>query len=309
MSGLPELKPTDTNYQGNKIDAQCFLQIDIISRMMMYSEDIAIFSTAFQNNQLFYEILDPKKDDSMSIDDLGSKIKSFYESVDNLSTEQVYKIMNYMSESEIYSTIDDLEFRELIIRNMRTSADSIKRILSLVGSFGRTHHPFFKRFKHACLPIGFNQRNDLDWDWLSGIQIINKAFISNIHPLLDPRIIPFSDKAIQSYLMLAKPMDRVLKDMIGNRIKCMELGQSGIVPLSGFDELCFSPSERKQWNRKIKDYYKSTKPVFDQDPLPANFTDNTYKQENYEWYMNLDKLLNEGREMGKKLEEYRKWLK
>ncbi len=307
MAHEPQLMPSAINYEANKIDAQCFLQIDIISKMMMYSEDIAVFSTAFQNNKLFYEILDPKKDCSRE-DDLGYKIKSFYESVDALSHEQVYKIMNYLGEAEVESRIDDSEFKELIIRNMRKSADSVKRILSLVGAFGRTHHPFFKRYKHAGLAITFNQSNDLDWDWLRGVEAINKAYINNENPLNDPRIIPFSKKAFESYWALFKPMDTLLKDMIYNRIKSIELGQSGIIPFTGFDELSFSHEERETWNKKIEEYYKKLKPTFEQKPLLPVFSEDRFKETDYEWYLNLDNLLNEGKEMAKKIENYRKGL-
>ena len=183
MAHEPQLKQGATNYEANKIDAQCFLQIDIISKMMMYSEDIAVFSTAFLNNTLFYEMLDTKENTEPSKDDLGYKIKSFYESVDTLSREQIYKIMCYMSEVEVNSASIDSELKKLIIRNMRANANSVRRILSLLGAFGRTHHPFFKRFKHAGLTIGFNQRNDVTWSWLEGIEIGLCSF-NRFHPFV-----------------------------------------------------------------------------------------------------------------------------
>jgi hypothetical protein len=280
------------NFNDNqKLNRKCYLQIDIISKIMMFSEDIAAFSTAFLENKSFYEMLDTTD----TKDDLGKKIKNFYDNVDNLTDKQIYRIMNYMAEEEV--NLFETKERDLILRNMKASAVAIKRVLSQIGIFGRTNHPFFKRFKHSALPIYFNKKIDFHESYMQTSETFNIAYVDKNEPFSKPRIIPLSNDVLQSYWTLYKAMDTLLDDMISNRIENLERGLTGILPRSGFDMTVFTKEELKSWKETIDRFYTKYPIKQYQDPIVDNIV---IDKKDYEWYANLYEFLELGRNIAEK---------
>jgi hypothetical protein len=120
-----------------------FMQLDIISKIMMYIEDLAIISESFLLKRNFYDLVFSSKD-------LGEVIRSFFEKINCLSYEEIYKIMSYATSSQI--NIDD-KSRKILDKHLRSNVSVIRRNVRQIGEFGTVHHPLFKRFKHAGMSI------------------------------------------------------------------------------------------------------------------------------------------------------------
>jgi hypothetical protein len=129
--------------QNEKPKFTSFIQIDIISKIMMYIEDLAILSESFMLQRNFYDLV-------YSSEDLGEVIGSFFEKINYISDEEIYKIMSYAAPSQINL---DGESTKILNKHLKSIVNEIRRILREIGEFGTTHHPLFKRFKHAGMPI------------------------------------------------------------------------------------------------------------------------------------------------------------
>jgi hypothetical protein len=71
-----------------------FIQIDIISKIMMYIEDIAILSESLMSQQNFYDLV-------YGSEDLGKAIGSFFEKISAIADEEIYRIMSYAAPNQI----------------------------------------------------------------------------------------------------------------------------------------------------------------------------------------------------------------
>lgn len=272
--------------QKQQLTAKCFIQLDIISKMMMYSEDLAAFSWAFLNNKSFYDILDEiNLDANEDLDDLGKKIKGFYESIHTLSDNQIFKMMNYASERNL--TDLDEKFRKLITHNLKCRAEQIRRTLNMVSIFGKTNHPFHKRFKHAVLPIFIDTKIEFEQAYMRNAETYSIAYIEKSEPFLNPRVIPFSNDVLESYRVLCKDMDALLNELVSNKIQCLERGIQGVIPFNEFDNTIFSPEEHIVWQKYITEFYESHERKYFLDPPNQDIS---IEREDYGWYAILNDL-------------------
>jgi hypothetical protein len=130
--------------ENKKLKFKAFIQLDIISKIMMYIEDLAILSESFMSQQNFCDILN---DNSINI---GDMIRCFFEKISYISDEGIYKIMSYAAPSQL--SLDD-KSTIVLNKHLNSNVKELKRILKEIGDFGNTNHPLFKRFKHAGTPI------------------------------------------------------------------------------------------------------------------------------------------------------------
>jgi hypothetical protein len=122
------------------------IQIDIISKIMMYIEDLAILSKSFELNKDFYELI---IDNTI---DIGAKTGQFIENITSISDK---KIMQYMSYADITETAleADYKFTELFRRHIDYHVGKVKAALTQIASFSKSNFLVHKRFKHAGMPI------------------------------------------------------------------------------------------------------------------------------------------------------------
>ncbi|CAN5809603.1 hypothetical protein BH23THE1_BH23THE1_13390 [soil metagenome] len=295
-----------------KIWSQCFIQLDIISKMMMYSEDIAVFSLAFLKGISFYDMLDKVTFDlddatfnsneinngKWKINDLGKKIKEFYDDVEYLTDEDIYKIFSYKSVEKIDRF--DSDTTSLISRNMLVNAKEIKEILKAVGSFGKTNHRFYKRFKHAVFPIMVNSPINFNESHMKVFETFNVAILGK-EPFSELYTIPLSEKVILSYNILKAGMEKILSDMVMNRFICLDKGLNGIIPRSTFDKTAFTPDEHVLLSEAYKKFDQDNKSIHKQD---SYISDINIMEEDFEWYKNLDDYIKQYEQVRQKNEDY-----
>ncbi len=287
---------------GRKLRAKCFIQTDLISKIMMYAEDIAAFSLSFLENISLQQLLDEseislthvKCDEkreivkgNLQVEDLGKRIGNFYGMVDNLSDEQLYKLFNYVPFSEITFIDDELKvtIKKVIDSNFLES----RRILKDLQIFGITHHPFYKRFKHAGVPIVYNLGSMYTYPPRKDFETYSKITLNKKDSSIG-YVIPFSGAVLESYNYLMKDIEMLLTEMITNRIDSLERDIVGTLPSSVLNKSSITRDEeeslvkaRSTLNEKYPSYHAN-----DQLHFFAKADLDRFK-----WYTNLDKYISD----------------
>lgn len=222
-----------------------FIQIDIISKIMMYIEDLAILSESLLLQCNFYDLLDCM--------DIGKMTGRFFEKINRISDEQIYKIMSYATPNQI--KLDD---KSIIIydKHLHSNVKEVKRILREIGDFGSNNHTLYKRFKHAGIPI-FN--GNISYSTAGFLR--DFEFVSMIpfgpNPLSDIVPIPFSKQALDGYHIIIRGLQLILGDIVQNRIICIQRNIDGLIPDRRYDVTALSIEEAKANSMKkiVNDFY------------------------------------------------------
>ncbi|MHB8602686.1 MAG: hypothetical protein ACYC6W_01570 [Nitrosotalea sp.] len=87
------------------------LQIVLVSQLMMFLEDVAVFCISFMNKDWkYYQLLDSKTTEG----DLGNAIGGFFKRIESLTDEELRQIMSYIDP-------DKYDFENDIQKNYLTS--------------------------------------------------------------------------------------------------------------------------------------------------------------------------------------------
>ncbi len=86
-----------------KPKVRSILQIDIVSKIMMYTEDLAILTESFNSDRDFYELLTDKNID------IGDKTGEFTKEANSLTFKRLLKIMSYLEIDESSSDESPLD--------------------------------------------------------------------------------------------------------------------------------------------------------------------------------------------------------
>ncbi|MDP9288805.1 MAG: hypothetical protein M3P08_11485 [Thermoproteota archaeon] len=132
-----------------KLRVRSLIQIDIISKMMMYVEDLAILAESFHLNRDFYDLL---MDENI---DIGDKTGKFINEVDSFTYTKLLQIMSYLNIEQI--SIDE-EWKGLLKKHLDYHVEKVRRILQKIARFSKASHLIYKRFKHAALSYGLFTR-------------------------------------------------------------------------------------------------------------------------------------------------------
>jgi hypothetical protein len=127
------LEQIENNTWGNikfsndeKVRLRSIIQVDIISKIMMYIEDLAVLSESFIQNRDFYEIL---VDENINI---GRLTGDFIRDVTSFSDESIFKIMNYAQPDRISA---DKESVKLLNKLLEYHVKKTRNNLSQVANF------------------------------------------------------------------------------------------------------------------------------------------------------------------------------
>ncbi len=253
-----------------------YIQIDIISKIMMYVEDLVVLAKSFIAKKDFYSaFLAP------SANDLGKVIKGFFEGIENLTNEEILKIMNWI---DMTSFIFPNGLKRLVTRIQNDNIIKIRNILNELKEFGESNHPIYKRFKHGGMPVispsvqGVPKIGPLaSFDTFSIVSV-------GADPMEDIHIIPFSNAVLQNYKKLIERIQSILLEMIENRIKCLQRNIPCVFPKTYAMELSDAP-EIKKIEKEIEKYYNERPVVF--NPRNANYNiDTSDIREKIKWYFN-----------------------
>lgn len=267
---------------GEKEKVLSLLQTDFVSKLLLYIEDFAIFAESFRQKRSFYDIVsskDPK-------DDVGLLVEKFLKNADNYSLEEYLGIMSYVNPE--HESLEEEE-KKLLKKITDGNISEMRRIFRDMYEFGKTHHPIFKRFKHAGFPIVFGL------DAMKSPNFKNYetylAVLIGKDPLKDVQYIPYSSKVMESYEIIFASLQDLLKDIVINKIASIERGITAIYP-----HLTYTPQDwtREEWDEygKVLKKFGERNPFIDIDKtikLPSA------NKDDLNWFLNLDKFLDESR--------------
>lgn len=250
-------------------------QLEIISKIKFDIEDLAIFAESRRCNKTFYELLE---------EDVGAIAGNFYKNIENTSFGDWCKIFSYVNpESEDFLDED----KKLLLKYIKSNVSEIKSGLNEIDVFSREHHQIFRRFKHAGIPFTPGLTLGNPPDFLKNFDAIMTVSIGK-NPISDVKLIPFSRKVMTSYVILKEMVQKLIQEIITNRIACIQRNTDWIIPHNPFNGPLFSMDELKILKTKVE------KHLFTNPAINTNFDFNVnvnHKKEDYSWYTNLDNFL------------------
>jgi len=200
------------------------LQIGATSHMMMLIEDMAtIFTTFKENNWDYYKYLDNKDED------LGKIIGYFYNNIDDLKNEEIRNILGYANPSDLLDfTESDKDFlRSIIQRN----TDTMQYFLQKIRRFWIGHIGIFRRYKHAGFPISLGQKLPKDDPYFGKtFNFVSLVTTSKENMSDEITLIPFSQKALESYLTLLDEISVLFFFVLERNLIKIERKLSGTIP-------------------------------------------------------------------------------
>jgi hypothetical protein len=276
--------------ENEKPKVKSFIQIDIISKIMMYIEDLAILSESFISQRNFYDIIN-----DASID-IGEMIRCFFNKISDISDEGIYQIMSYAASNQL-----GLGNRSTIVVNkhLNSNVKELKRILNEIGNFGITNHPLFKKFKHAGTHIFCGTLNTSGF--LEGFDFSNLVPVGP-NAIMDIIPIPYSKQVLDGYHIIIHGLQKVLGDMVENRIVCIQRNLNGLIPKQRYDLTALSSEEADLMTQIIDNFYALNPP---KEIIISDSSNPTVKREKIRWYLNLPNFLAECKERKEIEEKYK----
>ena len=203
----------DSNY------LRCVIQMDIISKMMTYVEDlIIIIISMLEPNKNYYHLLDEKNPD------VGNRITEFFDNLNELSESQLLTILsyNYPDNSEF-----DSSEAALVKRVIYKKIEEFRRNLKVILEFRNAHIQPFRRYKHAGLPCVFGARLQQQLGYeksdFGTIVSVGKDPLRDVFPL------PYSYNIIQRYKKIIEILQQMIIPVIKNRVDSIERNTTGII--------------------------------------------------------------------------------
>jgi len=182
------------------------IQIDIISKIMMYIEDLAILALAFESNKNFYELL---IDDTL---DVGGKTGEFVNGIDSFTDSKILQIMSYADANKIGLDDDSTLFE----RHFNYHLMKTKEILNEIGSFSKSNYLIYKRFKHAGMPILSNSVQIPPRTGPFSVFEVFNIVAAGTNPLEDILVIPYSKHILKRYEKIIEKLQILIQEMVKN---------------------------------------------------------------------------------------------
>ncbi len=272
---------------------QCFIQADIISRIMMYIEDLAaILESNRVSSGDFYRLLDNKEPD------LGKRITGFFENMDNFTTEEYRRILSYLDPSELKI---ESSRRAIVNRLIELNIMRFKESLSFIRDFRNSHLQLFRRYKHGGLAVKPGYKPTTVYPFTSRRFDLYSLVFTADNPFIDIIPIPFSKDVIDSYRILLPALQYLVYDVIENKMECIYRGTDGVVPYHNYSPPnTFTPGENQEIMYALSDFhylnpYRARLPFVDLLIRP--------KRNQVQWYVDLENNMKKWKEMGRAEQE------
>ena len=265
---------------GNKINLvkndvnylRSVIQMDIISKIMTYVEDLIIFSVSMlEPNKNYYRLLDEKDPD------VGNRITKFFANLDKLNDGEVRTILSYDYPNN--SDFDPSE-TELLNKVIQKNIQHFKQNLKSISEFRDTHIQLFRRYKHAGWPsiFGAQPQRPLDSKMFDSYTIVPVGS----DPLHDVFPLPYSDNVIQRYRTMIEILQELIIPVVKNRLNSINRQTTGIIPNIPTQ---LSSSEKAIFSGLVKKFHQNN-PIRCRDN-DFHFTSNVNKK-TIKWYLNSD---------------------
>lgn len=295
------------NGNENRKFAKRMIQFEIIAKINILIEDLAILAESRLRDLNYYELLDKKLiSDSKNLqscnpkEDVGLITEKFFLKLNSSSEEEICKIMSYPRPEQVNGDCIEL-LKSCLERDIR----EIKRILKTIGDFGKEHHPVFRRYKHAGFPILPElQITDEMPESLRKFDFLSAVPVNEDDPFKEPKIIPFSNDILEGYLVIIKGILRLLGDILQNRIKCLQLDLDYIPCVGAFCGPTFSIEEHRILEKKLAQFHTD----YPARGKMLNIALNTQFDSSTTWYGKLPEFLEESRHRSRIDKEYKEKL-
>ncbi len=181
---------------------------------------------------------------------------------------------------------------------MESNATEFQRTISSMRIFGSTNHKLFKRYKHGGMTIICDPPLDRNEDFLKKFETFNAVIMRN-DPLKDLIMIPFSEKVKESYQILIHGLQKIINEIVSNRISCIQRRVPGIIPLLRYNVTL--PIDKGVVEEGIANFYETHPaiPIITDLKLSADL-----KKESIEFYDNIEVFLEECRKRKEVADEY-----
>lgn len=229
------------------------MQIEIISKIMMYIEDFAIIAQSLLRGTNHYKLLDQKKNPNTGEkEDVGDIVSEFFSKLNSLTNDEVCKILSYGQPDEFNL---DYELVQMLKTSREKEVNEFKRVVQLIGDFGKEHHPSFHRYKHAGLPMapGLRIIEPLP-EYVKKFDFITVVYTSK-DPFDEPKIIPYSKEVIEAYKIMIQGIQKMLNEIVTNR-KAFIQREKPLPPIPWKTGPEFSPDEIKKYESILPEYDK-----------------------------------------------------
>lgn len=269
---IPEKNDLDFN---TKI---ALLQISIISHLMMFLEDLAVFSISFlKGEQNYYQLLDGKDEK-----DLGKIISEFYEKTDILTNDDVRKILG-VTHPEKYQ-FNSPEEKNLYIYALDKMITVLKTFLVKASVFRESHIGVFRRYKHATLPIFLGIDIPNNDSFHKKFDFVSYAIISENDPSKKLSNIPYTDDVLESYENLMTETYLVLSTIISYHLIIQQRKIQGVIPTPyDYFNKFLKTNEKLEFEKIYKEFQKNF--LTDQRPYHSSIAP---QEETPPWYTHLD---------------------
>ena len=299
-----------TSAEEGKRLAKRMIQFEIIAKIIILIEDLAILAESRLRNTNYYELLDKKKTidkgnctKSDLEEDVGLITKNFYSKLDSLSDDEICRIVSYSKPEKFNFDKDCISLLKVCIER---DIKEIRRILKIIGDFGKEHHPVFRRYKHAGFPMlpEFPIINELP-DYLKKFDFLSSVPVNQEDPFKEPKIIPFSKDVLEGYSIIATGLDRLLGDIAKNRIVCIQKNLDCIPSVGYFSGQTFTVEEHEKLMKKLEQFNVD----FPSNNTSFNFGVDNHFAKSDSWYEKLPDFLHESRQRTKIDKEYNEKLR
>ena len=289
ISEIEENKFSIASFSGKeKIKAKSFFQMDIISGIMMYIEDLIILSESFRRGIPYYKLLDLSDENQK---DVGKTIAGFFESVSSFSDGEFCKIFGYNDPGQLDLREEEMNLAKKVIQKNITE---VRRMFVQIEKFGKTHHPVFRRFKHAGAPLIPGAMETVQGDSPLSSFDSYTSVSDGKDPFEDIIIIPLSKDVLMGYHIIINGIQTCLQDLIRNQIICIERHLTGILPVEHYFLESFSEKEKVLYKKIIDEFYDKH-PIHPNDQRHFHFNP-IISKEKIMWYHDLPDFLRECKE-------------
>ena len=262
-----------------KTMAKSILQLEIISQIMMYVEDLIILSESFRKKISYYKLLDRIENEP----DVGQRIKNFFTRLETFTNEDFYSILGYENPNNLDMNDDE---RKLVEKIVRVNIMAYRETIVEIDRFSDVHHPVFRRFKHAGAPLVPGVRLPSEKSSpLSRFDSCTMAAIG-LDPLEDMVPIPLSQDVLTSYEIIITKIQKILKDLLQAHLMRIRRNLNGIIPLHAYGSNNLSNAEKEAYKKIIDEFYRK-RPRDPTVPNHLNYQLSKKQLAKIDWYLKL----------------------
>jgi hypothetical protein len=177
---------------------------------------------------------------------------------------------------------------------MESNISSLRESIVDIRSFSRTHHPIYKRFKHAGFPMRLGVESREPFPYTTRNFELYTMISTGESSVSDAFMLPYSSDVIESYKILLPSLQRLILDIIDNKLACISWRTNGVVPTVSYRPANFySPEENNEIETLIRNFYDKERVRFSR---PYSFQLNATYMKRMTWYIELDQNMKKWRE-------------